>query len=249
MKLNGSASPLLRLPPEIRNRILAYALGGEHIHLFTYSQKTALTHGRRPKSTVEMDGVYNTTAGVWNNGCGIGTMPPPGRHDRCISEWYSIAPLLVCRQIYTEACLLPYALNIWSFDWTYVLTRFLRRLQACQRRALRMFVTIYPPAIPVREGENLEGIDTLFTWLKDSDFAYHWGPRTAPLRLPANADRLIVQCDNNDLISPDSYTILMAKKAVKEKEVAAKKLKKAEREAKKAILATVAVNAAAAPAA
>ena len=46
----------------------------------------------------------------------------------------------VCRQLYRETALLPYSLNVWSFENYYVMKRYIlkeKRLPLLQRRAIR----------------------------------------------------------------------------------------------------------------
>ncbi|OWY42215.1 asparagine synthetase [Alternaria alternata] len=80
---NATSSPLLRLPPEIRNMIFALVLTEEGtIYLFY------IRNGWRYQND------------------------------------FQISLLRVCRQVYTETCLLPYKLNTFDFYYIYVLERF-----------------------------------------------------------------------------------------------------------------------------
>jgi hypothetical protein len=83
---NAQESPLLRLPSELRNKIYEYALGGLKISL----------------------GGRSEDGGIWY------TFSQPINAGRfvSISKTRPTAPLmLTCRQIYTEAELLPFRLN------------------------------------------------------------------------------------------------------------------------------------------
>ncbi|KAI4641893.1 uncharacterized protein J4E78_010323 [Alternaria triticimaculans] len=79
---NATASPLLRLPAEIRNIIFAYAL----------------SHG-----DIELKVIPRIINGPGRKGC--------WKH-RNWANPFNISPLYACRQIYFETALLPYELNV-----------------------------------------------------------------------------------------------------------------------------------------
>ena len=124
MVRNASVSPFLRLPPEIRLRIYGFVLGGQQLWIDSTPSKLAFktriararevfveeigdrsdlqpsrfnTYNREPEHSaghfyhVNVDGSGNT-------------------------QGFDLRLLLVCRQIFTETSLLPYALNKFSFS-------------------------------------------------------------------------------------------------------------------------------------
>ena len=196
---NATTSPLLRLPPEIRNRIFHFVLGGEHIHVFRDYQRQGTTNGRRPRS-LDKRGywcLYNTTAGI-------------GASDE--DKWkhfYSIKLLLVCRQIYAEACLLPYALNIFSaYNATVLRSAFLPSLKPCQRRALRSLAIKWSWKPAVRVANSMDGVKEVYVWFGDVDE----GPW---LGFPSKKNRLVIPIHIEDLDGLDSCDRLQQRKEAK----------------------------------
>ena len=96
MQRNQAASPFLRLPPEIRNRIYTYIFGDCFV---TISSHAISPDSRRVYGRFE-------------------AFEPPGYLDPCPEINYGQAAaqtLLVCRQIYSEARLLPFVLNTFYY--------------------------------------------------------------------------------------------------------------------------------------
>lgn len=118
MKRNLTASPFLLLPPEIRNRIYNFVLGGQRLWIsyapHEHIQKT--TKGRREK--VHVPGRLYYRMGVR------------------LDQKFHIGLLRVCRQTYWEAASLPYALNKFVFENDWVLRRFDKTTRPVQRRAI-----------------------------------------------------------------------------------------------------------------
>ena len=123
MKRNSTTSRLLSLPPEVRNRIYNLVLGGERLainyepHQHTYKQINYFCQ------RVHMGGgLYHHLA------------PVPYRHDA--RHTFHLGLLRVCRQIYGETALLPYALNEFSFSNDWVRWKFWKETKPAQQRAV-----------------------------------------------------------------------------------------------------------------
>ncbi|ORX94516.1 hypothetical protein BCR34DRAFT_467892, partial [Clohesyomyces aquaticus] len=104
--------PLLHLPPEIREKIFAYALGGETIH---NSRGTIPVFTRR---------------NAQRNQRSSPLLRLPPEPNNCT------ALLLVCRQTYSETGLMPYHLNIFEYDNAIYFTGWLNALKIAQRKAI-----------------------------------------------------------------------------------------------------------------
>lgn len=99
-KINQHTSPVLRLPPEVRNMIYTHALGGR---TYRFKDTIPLSHAR------------------------LDTKGSP----------HTLALLFVCHQIYSEASLLPYSLNTFSFrEFKNSFNPFLDRRQYPQFQAI-----------------------------------------------------------------------------------------------------------------
>ncbi|KAF2468273.1 uncharacterized protein BDR25DRAFT_316388 [Lindgomyces ingoldianus] len=99
-KENSLKSPLLRMPPEIRNKIFGYVLGGHDIKIQVEKNKYILE-------------TRQWSHDIWH------VARPLDSPQNCDPSPYSVKPnfqlLRVCRQIYNEAAVLPYKLNNFSF--------------------------------------------------------------------------------------------------------------------------------------
>lgn len=104
MQQNASTSRLLRLPPEIRLRIYGFVFGGYQVWI---GDKLDTTGGVRTMQTYRKrigDGQhYGKKFHHYTGG---------SRWDRGLD----LRVLRVCRQVFTEAALLPYALNTFTFE-------------------------------------------------------------------------------------------------------------------------------------
>ncbi|KAK3688693.1 hypothetical protein B0T22DRAFT_160874 [Podospora appendiculata] len=147
---NQRLSPLLRLPPELRNRIYELLLSVGQINVRykrwehrirtdssnSSSSSSNRSHNQRP--------LYDTIeGGFW---CRLlareqdpwQQQPPPAAHMHGTGMTL-LSP--VCRQLYHETALLPYSLNAWSFESAHVMERYVikeKRLPLPQRRAIRL---------------------------------------------------------------------------------------------------------------
>lgn len=131
----------MSLPPEIRNRIYGYVLGGNKLHV------NVVNHGyhggavrmkleitictavidEESAATMIRDGEEDTEITDWN-----------GRHHSCrISQVpYNVALLRTCSQIHSEAALLPFQTNRFMFDDPEALQFFLRKTMYIQRKSI-----------------------------------------------------------------------------------------------------------------
>lgn len=148
---NATQSPLLLLPPEVRNRIYRCALGGNTLHVSINGRLITEPHGKPRVSlcTADADDVQAAQA---IRDCDA-PQPAPrvyDRHARCHRvdvtaghrDYYSLTVLRTCKQIYKEASLLPFHLNTFSFDDAYDFSMFIDNLCPKQRKAV-LNITLY----------------------------------------------------------------------------------------------------------
>ncbi|KAK5741473.1 hypothetical protein LTR17_003908 [Elasticomyces elasticus] len=187
-KKNATSSPLLRLPPELRNQIWCLVLGGNSIHVCTYGGKmldhsicqnpgdeldTALVvtqHLRQDQKTGCYDGHGDQYEYVGysrrHTGCSI---YPWREHETSVP--LSLAIIKSCRQIYQEAALLPYQLNRFACIGLEDLADFLKILVLEQARAIET-ITVHvrqPYATATFKnliGRKLKGLRTLTCFLE-----------------------------------------------------------------------------------
>ena len=121
---NRAVSPFLNLPPEIRNQIYSYVfhVGVVVIRIGYRPEQTnrgggRIGHGLWSRSTANRD-----FFDVINRGEGV-----------------RLGLLRVCRQIYSEAALLPYTLNKFEIQNIWVAGHLLQTMCLAQRRAMRKF--------------------------------------------------------------------------------------------------------------
>lgn len=122
MQRNATASPLLRLPSEIRDRILELVFTQPQppcVRSFSHCHTANAVPGQ--PEAVHWGGYLYLT-----------------QHFRPWGEMsLHLEVLRVCRQIYADAALLPFALNDFSCDSQAVLEEFEGKLKPVQRRAIR----------------------------------------------------------------------------------------------------------------
>ncbi|AEO58260.1 hypothetical protein MYCTH_2305461 [Thermothelomyces thermophilus ATCC 42464] len=138
---NQQLSPLLRLPPELRNRIFELVLNVGQINVCFKRWEHRLrikpgNPGHRYYETIEGGFYCRILERNQNPWKAHRDGPPPRRGMTLLSP--------VCRQLYHETALLPFRLNAWSFESLRVLDRFVmkeKRLPRPQRRAIRLLYT------------------------------------------------------------------------------------------------------------
>ncbi|KAK0620607.1 hypothetical protein B0T14DRAFT_604171 [Immersiella caudata] len=155
--LNRNTSPLLRLPPELRNRIyeLVLSVGQINVCYKKWEHKSrASRSGQRSTEAVVEGGFYcrilDKKQDPWKTSPSHHhpNVAPPRSGSSHVKYQQGMALLSsVCRQLYNETVLLPYALNVWSFESNHVMERLLlkeKRLPRPHRRAIRM---LYTPSV------------------------------------------------------------------------------------------------------
>lgn len=150
---NKRLSPLLRLPPELRNRIweLVLTVGQINVCFKNQTHTSHTFHG--PSVEIIERGFYcrilRRSQNPWRPQNAKKHNPDPPRGMTLLSP--------VCRQLYHETVLLPYTLNAWSFESRRVMERYIlkeKRLPLPQRRAIH---TLYCQALPPRHVEMCFG--------------------------------------------------------------------------------------------
>lgn len=169
---NSEASPLLRFPPEIRNRIYEYVLGGNTVHMIMTPERqiepSRLTHrlcklgdkdqAEYPRCSLvsKMDRiVWPNTGTAYHQrhiapGCHLTTDQPRGYGFRL-----SLSLLKSCRQIHKEAALLPFIHNTFTCTGDQGLEVFIDKLFPVQRRALHRLIVISKGLISLRSIDRL----------------------------------------------------------------------------------------------
>ena len=119
MNRNASVSPFLRLPPEIRVRIYKLLLGGQHIWIDSYPSSTDIHGSHHGKSFYHLNTIDHSGRG------------------------FDIRLLRVCRQVFTETALLPYALNKFTFSNNSVRKEFERLVRPGKKQAQKTAIGAY----------------------------------------------------------------------------------------------------------
>ncbi|KAK0333755.1 hypothetical protein LTR91_020205 [Friedmanniomyces endolithicus] len=147
---NAANSPLLKLPPEIRNRIWHLVLGGRTIHI---SSSSVMGRRRRFYSVCQVPGSDDESAKKIKqhnalSGDAEGFESHRRRHDACqisqstattdYASQSSLNVLRTCRQAHEEGALLPFKLNDFDFHSFAHLVPFLQGLFQAQAHAIEM---------------------------------------------------------------------------------------------------------------
>ncbi|KAK4205108.1 hypothetical protein QBC40DRAFT_271719 [Triangularia verruculosa] len=154
----NTRSPLLQLPPELRNRIYELVLSVGQIQvIFKKYQFRAISNGtnnntHRPQYETLPGGfsclILDREEHPWPNTLPHRITPVLEQGTSARNNRRKGMTLLspVCRQLYHETVLLPYRLNAWSFKSISVMDRFLikeRRLPKSHRGAIRVLYNQY----------------------------------------------------------------------------------------------------------
>ncbi|KAK5951382.1 hypothetical protein OHC33_007438 [Knufia fluminis] len=137
-KQNSVKPPLLRLPPEIRQKIYEFAISGQWIHVNDFSatrkwfsvlylEQDLLSEGdswvhKQPEKL------------VWRPGCNYHEVKV-----NCVIRKTNTVPThlaRVCRLFHQEASLLPYRGSIFSFADNRIATSFIQSLKPCQQQSI-----------------------------------------------------------------------------------------------------------------
>jgi hypothetical protein len=164
---NQRLSPLLRLPPELRNRIyeLVLDVGQIHVCFKRWEHKARVRNGQRYYETSE-GGFYcrilDRDQNPWRD-----RDPRPRKQHQQPSDRSGpprgmtlLSP--VCRQLYHETALLPFRLNAWSFDSLHTMDRYImkeKRLPLAQRRAMRLLYS--QTVLPTPVEKYLGGLEVI----------------------------------------------------------------------------------------
>ena len=132
MTRNASVSPLLRLPPEIRLRIYKYVLGGQKLWI-----------GYRPAEYIpaltDWNTQYYADRDIMHNGGGFIHTNNMARSGRGLD----LRLLRVCRLVFMETALLPYALNEFRFETQGVRKGFEKRVRPGKKLAQKKAIGAY----------------------------------------------------------------------------------------------------------
>ena len=132
--MNAAASPLLNLPPEVRNRIYNFIFNIGEVYLkFKPDLNNKFKIMRKQCCRIIID--ENTKE------------PPQFPHDCTTEHPEPVIPfefLRVCRQIHDEAALLPYTINSFEAVNDWVATHLLRWLSSDQKRAMEKLLVQSP---------------------------------------------------------------------------------------------------------
>ncbi|CAD6566348.1 MAG: hypothetical protein ASARMPREDX12_008195 [Alectoria sarmentosa] len=144
LTLTNVSSPLLKLPPEVRNRIYYFVNGGNFIHVEGIPERNSffrIVLCRATMSEEDAHRAFETASASDESLCdaanrhsccfeGLGTTSefdtsecPPG------ATKVSVSLLRTCRQIYQEAKYILYSTNIFSFRQPTIVSWFCSRLK------------------------------------------------------------------------------------------------------------------------
>lgn len=142
MSCNYAASPLFRLPPEIRVRIYGLVLGGKQLWIAHSDSKVEL---EKPEKNLQPQGPRSAQYGHYRHRCGRSyhftadsfawTMPS-------ITVLH-LGLLRVCRQVYTETALLPSTPNTFTFSDDLVRREFEQSARPGKKRVQKKTVGKY----------------------------------------------------------------------------------------------------------
>ena len=124
MVRNASVSPFLRLPPEVRLRIYGFVLGGQLLWIdCTPSKMSVVTHDTHIRKVLiekcrDRSKLRTSRYAAYDQQPehSAGHFYHVNVDESSESQGYDLRLLHVCRQIFTETALLPYALNKFSFS-------------------------------------------------------------------------------------------------------------------------------------
>lgn len=141
MEHNRSTSAFLRLPPEIRVRIYKFVLGGQRLWISHTGSKVEL---RKTGKTHLLDPQLGPSSQYFHRGGSFGhsTADPLSSVDLFRNALH-LGLLRVCRQIYAETALLPYALNKFTFRDDLVRRMFEQSARPGKKRVQKKAVGAY----------------------------------------------------------------------------------------------------------
>lgn len=169
---NQASSPLLQLPPNVRDLIYRYTLGGKTINI-EYKTYRILLDPTRPQMARQVVPVFRYHCTVLD-----GRTKPHQAAARPYLKTHKTFTLLnhVCRQLYVETATLPYKLNVMCFASHNIMVNFLLMEKRLSRRHLDAFTQlILPDELP---GSNmlacLRNLENVFLAFGDSERPGGW---------------------------------------------------------------------------
>lgn len=139
-ELNSAASPLLRLPYELRLQVYELVLGDRQIHIrFVPWQYKGRVKRTKPADRESVKGHFRYEVLLKKQD----PWAPGIEQTWDLRGAAARLTLLsgVCRQLYHETALFPQKLNTWSFETAHLMERYIlkeNRMPLQQRRALQM---------------------------------------------------------------------------------------------------------------
>ena len=174
----AQSSPILRLPPEVRNRVYEFVLGGELLHIgVSWNTKDNRAACRRTTVTICKADVDDCEAAATiRASVDVREIPSYAkRHRKCKNivygdrmQYSNITRLLqTCRQIHEEAALLPFQANTFDFESKESLMAFQRMTLRIQQRAVQTF-SLSPCSLGERSSivAAFKGLQILQVFLK-----------------------------------------------------------------------------------
>ncbi|QIW97148.1 hypothetical protein AMS68_002666 [Peltaster fructicola] len=168
---NAAESPLLRLPPEIKNQIYGYVLGGNEVHVWPQP-----THGSDIIVSVckELESEWQFSSNIrYTASRGLNLRETSSfwlRHYACVVGCkhnrlsLDLRVLLVCRQIHNEACLIPFTHNTFLVYMVDGFRRWQARLIPAQLRAVQSIIAhfdVYSHDLPPSVAKDLPRLQRL----------------------------------------------------------------------------------------
>lgn len=162
-QISSKCRYLLSLPPEVRNRIYELVLGVGTIHIepytFSASVCTAAVNDndtvralRQGDALIEAHDAWKTRHSACTEHLAAYTMfQGPIDREEIGRHPYGVALLQTCRQVHSEAALLPFKINTFAIHWLRSLPSFLASLMRAQQRSIRA-VTVYSSRFDLQPG-------------------------------------------------------------------------------------------------
>ncbi|GAB7359510.1 hypothetical protein MBLNU230_g6155t1 [Neophaeotheca triangularis] len=151
---NQQDSPLLKLPPEVRNMIWGFVLGGNTIHICVGQNSASRKWGRIYHTVCLNDTSDTEYAKEVKTRPSVSCEPSMERHEACkpLSHGFSdehkeyltncLVLLEACRQVHEEAALLPFSSNAFSL-WGFQQLELFCNSMLCPQAAAIKNVTLH----------------------------------------------------------------------------------------------------------
>ncbi|KAK5727822.1 hypothetical protein LTR17_012480 [Elasticomyces elasticus] len=193
-ELNETSSALLRLPPEVRNRIWSALLTDEAINVdyameAPFDGRPLLLAYQYPKFTDDMREARRLQA----DDDIVGPQSQQRQHMR-FAESHESLPLAitqVCRQIYHETALLAFDEGHFRFQSTAAMDMFLKRTLPAQAKAIRSISVIVEVSDKVSDDWSIMVSSRLTGLERVVCFAECYGVKDTRDRIRKNLDKLV----------------------------------------------------------